>query len=51
MCTFKIHTNHMVLVNTNFSTLTAMYSTNTSNQGTMVGELVLTFSTLNHFSS
>ena len=32
MCTFKVHKNHMTLVSAIFSTLTTMYSTNTSNQ-------------------
>ena len=29
-CTFKVHKNHMTFVSANFSTLTTVYSTNTS---------------------
>ena len=36
MCTFKVSKNHMTFVNANFSTLTTMYATSTSNQQTMV---------------
>ena len=43
MYAFKVHKNHMTFVNANISTLTAMYTTNTSKQQTMVGIYTCTY--------
>ena len=51
MCTVNIHKNHMGLINANLSIITAMYTTNTSHQRTMIGVLAVIDNKLSLVSS